>query len=193
MQLIKENGQLLLSDFCLTIKENDIKNYSSEDFEGDSIFISPELFYKDKDTITKKTDIYSLGLSILQILTNIDLPNNGSTWQLIRTVGIPKEFLDKIPSFEGENEIFKKLILSMTNNKAKDRPDLETILKNKENYPILYEKYQETLNKKYQSLIDLNKLENFRRDSYDFTSSIGNFKKRFAKRSDSMKIVNKNS
>ena len=190
--LIKENGQLLLSDFCLTIKENDIKNYSSEDFEGDSIFISPELFYKDKDTITKKTDIYSLGLSILQILTNIDLPNNGSTWQLIRTVGIPKEFLDKIPSFEGENEIFKKLILSMTNNKAKDRPDLETILKNKENYPILYEKYQETLNNKYQSLIDLNKLENFRRDSYDFTSSIGNFKKRFAKRSDSMKIVNKN-
>ena len=190
--LIKENGQLLLSDFCLTIKENDIKNYSSEDFEGDSIFISPELFYKDKDTITKKTDIYSLGLSILQILTNIDLPNNGSTWQLIRTVGIPKEFLDKIPSFVGENEIFKKLILSMTNNKAKDRPDLETILKNKENYPILYEKYQETLNNKYQSLIDLNKLENFRRDSYDFTSSIGNFKKRFAKRSDSMKIVNKN-
>ena len=190
--LIKENGQLLLSDFCLTIKENDIKNYSSEDFEGDSIFISPELFYKDKDTITKKTDIYSLGLSILQILTNIDLPNNGSTWQLIRTVGVPKDFLDKIPSFVGENEIFKKLILSMTNNKAKDRPDLETILKNKENYPILYEKYQETLNKKYQSLIDLNKLENFRRDSYDFTSSIGNFKKRFAKRSDSMKIVNKN-
>ena len=190
--LIKENGQLLLSDFCLTIKENDIKNYSSEDFEGDSIFISPELFYKDKDTITKKTDIYSLGLSILQILTNIDLPNNGSTWQLIRTVGIPKEFLDKIPSFLGENEIFKKLILSMTNNKAKDRPDLETILKNKENYPILYEKYQETMNKKYQSFIDLNKLENFRRDSYDFTSSIGNIKKRFAKRSDSMKIVNKN-
>ena len=190
--LIKENGQLLLSDFCLTIKENDIKNYSSEDLEGDSMFISPELFYKNKDAITKKTDIYSLGLSILQILTNIDLPNNGSTWQLIRTVGIPKEFLDKIPSFEGENEIFKKLILSMTNNKAKDRPDLETILKNKENYPILYEKYQETMNNKYQSLIDLNKLENFRRDSYDFTSSIGNFKKRFAKRSDSMKIVNKN-
>ena len=190
--LIKENGQLLLSDFCLTIKEKDIKNYSSEDLEGDSMFISPELFYKDKDIITKKTDIYSLGLSILQILTNIDLPNNGSTWQLIRSIGIPKEFLDKIPSFEGENEIFKKLIISMTNNKVNDRPDLESILNDKKNYPILYEKYQETMNKKYQSLIDLNKLENFRRDSYDFTSSIGNFKRRFAKRSDSMKIVNKN-
>ena len=190
--LIKESGQLLLSDFCLTIKEKDIKNYNSEDFEGDSMFISPELFYKDKETITKKTDIYSLGLSILQILSNIDLPNNGPTWQIIRTKGIPEDFLAKIPLFDGQNEIFKKLIISMTNNKANERPDLDTILNDKENYPVLYEKYQQVLNGKYKSLIDLNKLENYRRDSYDFHSSIGSFKRRFAKRSDSMKFVNKN-
>ena len=190
--LIKESGQLLLSDFCLTIKENDIKNYTSEDFEGDSMFISPELFYKDKETITKKTDIYSLGLSILQILSNIDLPNNGPTWQIIRTKGIPEDFLAKIPLFDGQNEIFKKLIISMTNNKANERPDLDTILNDKENYPVLYEKYQQVLIGKYKSLIDLNKLENYRRDSYDFHSSIGSFKRRFAKRSDSMKFVNKN-
>ena len=189
--LIKENGQLLLSDFCLTIKEKDIINYSSEDFEGDSMFISPELFYKDRDIITKKTDIFSLGLSILQILTNIDLPKNGITWQLIRTVGIPKEFLDKIPLFDGDCEIFKSLINKMTSYKANERPDLENILKDNENYPLLYEKYQEVLNWKYKSQIDLNKLENFRRDSYDFTSSIGNFRKRFTKRSDSMKFVDK--
>ena len=190
--LIKESGQLLLSDFCLTIKENDIKNYNSEDFEGDSMFISPELFYKDKETITKKTDIYSLGLSILQILSNIDLPNNGPTWQIIRTKGVPEDFLAKIPLFDGQNEIFKKLIISMTNNKANERPDLDTILNDKENYPALYEKYQQVLIGKYKSLIDLNKLENYRRDSYDFHSSIGSFKRRFAKRSDSMKFVNKN-
>ena len=190
--LIKESGQLLLSDFCLTIKENVIKNYNSEDFEGDSMFISPELFYKDKETITKKTDIYSLGLSILQILSNIDLPNNGPTWQIIRTKGIPEDFLAKIPLFDGQNEIFKKLIISMTNNKANERPDLDTILNDKENYPALYEKYQQVLIGKYKSLIDLNKLENYRRDSYDFHSSIGSFKRRFAKRSDSMKFVNKN-
>ena len=46
---------------------------------------------------------------------------------------------------------------------------------------------------KYKSLIDLTKLENFRRDSYDFTASIGNFKKKFAKRSNSMKFVEKPS
>ena len=189
--LIKENGQLLLSDFCLTIKEKDIINYSSEDFEGDSMFISPELFYKDRDRITKKTDIFSLGLSIFQILTNLDLPKNGIQWQLIRTVGIPKELLEKIPEFGGDNEIFKKLIISMTNYKANDRPDLDIILKDKENYPVLFEKYQQVLEGKYMSQIDLNKLENFRRDSYDFASSIGNFRKRFTKRSDSMKFVDK--
>ena len=189
--LIKENGQLLLSDFCLTIKEKDIINYSSEDFEGDSMFISPELFYKDRDRITKKTDIFSLGLSIFQILTNLDLPKNGIQWQLIRTVGIPKELLEKIPEFGGDNEIFKKLIISMTNYKANDRPDLYIILKDKENYPVLFEKYQQVLEGKYMSQIDLNKLENFRRDSYDFASSIGNFRKRFTKRSDSMKFVDK--
>ena len=189
--LIKENGQLLLSDFCLTIKEKDIINYSSEDFEGDSMFISPELFYKDRDRITKKTDIFSLGLSIFQILTNLDLPKNGIQWQLIRTVGISKELLEKIPEFGGDNEIFKKLIISMTNYKANDRPDLYIILKDKENYPVLFEKYQQVLEGKYMSQIDLNKLENFRRDSYDFASSIGNFRKRFTKRSDSMKFVDK--
>ena len=156
--LIKENGQLLLSDFCLTIKEKDIINYSSEDFEGDSMFISPELFYKDRDRITKKTDIFSLGLSIFQILTNLDLPKNGIQWQLIRTVGISKELLEKIPEFGGDNEIFKKLIISMTNYKANDRPDLYIILKDKENYPVLFEKYQQVLEGKYMSQIDLNKL-----------------------------------
>ncbi len=188
--LVRENGQLVLSDFCLTIKEKDITKYSSEEFEGDSIYISPELFYKDKDTITTKTDIFSLGLSILQILTDVELPKNGLTWQLIRSAGIPKELLDQIPYFEGDNQVFKNLILAMTSYNSKNRPDLETILNEKENYPYLYERYQLLLNDKYNFKYNINSLENFRRDSYDFSSSLGNFKKRFAKRSDSMKVAN---
>ena len=188
--LVQENGQLLLSDFCLTIKEKDIKNIPSEDLEGNSMFISPELFYRDKDSLNTKTDIFSLGLSILQILTNVDLPKNGLTWQLIRTAGIPKEFLELIPYLDGDNQIFKNLISSMTNYNTQNRPDLESILNDKENYPYLYERYQLLLKNKYSFTLDLNSLDILRRDSYDFSSSIGNFKKRFEKRSDSMKIVN---
>ena len=187
--LVQENGNLLLSDFCLTIKEKDIIKYPTEELEGDSMFISPELFYRDKDEINTKTDIFSLGLSILQILTNVELPKNGLTWQLIRTVGIPKEFLDQIPYFDGDNQIFKNLIIAMTNYNNKNRPNLESILNDKENYPHLYERYQLLLNNRYNFKFDLNTLDNFKRDSYDFSSSLDNFKKRFAKRSDSMKIV----
>ena len=189
--LVQENGQLLLSDFCLTIKEKDIINYSTEELEGDSMFISPELFYKEKDIITNKIDIFSLGLSILQILTDVQLPKNGLIWKLIRTEGIPKEFLDQIPYFDGDNQLFKNLIISMTNHDRQKRPDLENILKDKDKYPNLYSRYQLFLNDKYVSKIDLNRLEYFKKDSYDFSSSIGNFVKRFEKRSDSMKIVNK--
>jgi len=188
--LVQENGQLLLSDFCLTIKEKEIINVATEDFEGDSMYISPELFYKDKEIINCKTDIFSLGLSILEILTNIELPKNGLNWQLIRSIGVPKELLEQIPYFDGDNQIFKNLIMAMTNYKGENRPDLETILNDKENYPYLYERYQLLLNNNFNNKINLNRLENFRRDSYDFSSSIGDFKKRFAKRSDSMKIVN---
>ena len=188
--LIQENGQLLLSDFCLTIKEKEIINYPSEELEGDSMFISPELFYRDKDVINTKTDIFSLGLSILQTLTNIELPKNGLTWQLIRTVGIPQEFLDQIPYLDGDNQIFKNLIISMTNHNSENRPNLENLLNDKENYPNLYERYQLLLNNNYCFKLNLNCFDNFRKDSYDFSSSIGNFKKRFEKRSDSMKIVN---
>ena len=187
--LVQENGQLLLSDFCLSMKEKDIISFSSEIFEGDSMFISPELFYKDKDIINNKTDIFSLGLSILQILTDIELPKNGLDWQYIRTIGIPQKYLEQIPYFNGDNEILKKLIISMTDHNSENRPTLENILNDKNNYPFLYERYQLLRKGQYDYKLDLNSLSNFKRDSYDFSSSIGAFKKRFEKRSDSMKFA----
>ncbi len=83
-----------------------------------------------------------------------------------------------------------------------DAPSVEELAKDKareefnnqvDEYVDKLNQHQELLDKYKEEVIgDLNKLEIFRRDSYDFTSSIGNFKKRFAKRSDSMKFVNNN-
>ena len=77
----------------------------------------------------------------------------------------------------------------MTNYDSKNRPDLESILNNKESYPRLYEKYELLLKDKYRFKYNLYNLDNYKRESYDFSSSGGNFKKRFEKRSDSMKMV----
>ena len=59
---------------------------------------------------------------------------------------MPKELLDQIPYFDGDNQIFKNLIKAMTSYKGENRPDLETILNDKENYPYLFERYQLLLN-----------------------------------------------
>ena len=48
----------------------------------------------------------------------------------------------------------------MTNYKSNEKPDLDIILQDKENYPVLFEKYQQVLEGKYMSQIGLNKLEN---------------------------------
>lgn len=189
--LVKENGQLLLSDFCLSVKEKEIKKLSTEELEGDAIYIAPEVFYKDVDFINRKSDIYSLGLSILEILTDIKLPKNGLDWQLMRAQGIPKEMIDKIfLSQENADDAkkFVELIKAMTDCDCSKRPDLKDLLNNKNYYKELYERFQLLNENKYLPSLNPSGFINFK-DSFDFTFE--NVGKRYAKRSDSMKICDK--
>jgi len=59
---------LKLTEFNLSIKNSEKdKLINSYEYEGDSKYISWEVFYKEKDKINNKTDIFSLGLSITQL------------------------------------------------------------------------------------------------------------------------------
>ena len=181
--LVNENGQLLLSDFCLSIKEKSIINNCTDELEGDSIYISPELFYKNKDTlISKKTDIFSLGLSIFEILTDFELPKNGDLWQLIRKKGIPNELLQKIP-ISDDRKVFEKLIVDFSSYNSEDRPFLENVLKDDKNYPELYERYKLLIDGKYKPQFNPKCLIDFKIETIDCSD---NFLKRFIKRSGSM-------
>ena len=140
--LINDNGCLILNDFYLTEKESEIISNKVETPDGDSRYISPELFYAQSEKISHKTDIFSLGLSILEILINEDLPKNGNIWQNIRKNGIPQELLDKIPKFsDGSHEKFTDIILKMTNVNSQNRIDLEYLLNDKLNYFNLNSKF----------------------------------------------------
>ena len=88
--LINDNGCLILNDFYLAEKESEIISKKIEAPDSDSRYTSPELFYTQSEKISHKTDIFSLGLSILEILINEDLPKNGNIWQNIRKNGIPQ-------------------------------------------------------------------------------------------------------
>jgi serine/threonine protein kinase len=208
------NTQLLLNDFCLSIKEENIGKISSDELEGDSIYISPELFYKDIGAITHKIDIFSLGLSILELLTDISLPKNGPIWQEIRNHELPKEFLDKIPLFNNDNENRNKLIElinEMVQINSNLRPELETVLNDENKYPELYKRYQLLKNNNYKfsqnsitniikktisndNLTIINKeTEKIGPDYLDEENSNEGIKNFFVKRSNSMKCITQNS
>ena len=189
--LIMDNNQLILNDFCLSIKEKDIK---TNELEGDSIYISPELFYKNIGVISHKSDIFSLGLSILEILIGDELPKNGPLWQEIRNRGIPKEFFDKIILIDNDYAQRDKLIdliQNMTKINSNERPELCNILNDINNYTELYSRFQKLKNRTYENDIVINnlKINNFNIDELTKENSNKNFdniNKIFFKRSNSM-------
>ena len=209
--LVMNNNQLLLNDFCLSIKEENIGRISTDELEGDSIYISPELFYKDVGIITHKNDIFSLGLSILELLTEIELPKNGSIWQKMRNHEIPKEFLEKIPLIDNDNENrnkFIELIIEMTQINSNLRPELDLLLNDENKFPELYNRYQMLKNNRYleNTFINIvntnccneiklckNTIEEEKVEPGNINESNENINTLFVKRSNSMKCINQNS
>lgn len=178
--LVNEYGKILLSDFCLTHPENKLNNNISDEIEGDSIYLSPEFF--TKENITHKSDLFSLGLSILEILSQIELPKNGIIWQKIRNNGIPNEFLSKIP------EEFYYIINNLTKINSWERSDIENIFNDNFNYPQLNQRYILFSNGNYQRTFNPINWKEFQiRNSFDHTL-VDNIHQRFVKRSDSWKF-----
>lgn len=188
--LVDGNGALQLTDFSLSIKENEIdKLLSLYEYEGDSKYISPEMFYKQNNKINHKTDIFSLGLSIYELLSENDLPLNGDIWIKIRKENFPYELYNNIKKFDDINKSqFIQLIKLMTNIEPLYRPDIENILKDGNNFPALNKRYNNLLkNNIFIMSYDVNKISNLKCSKYNLSSNI-NIKDLFIKRSDSMKI-----
>ena len=184
--LVNKDGELQLTDFSLSIKENEIdKLINVYEYEGDSKYIAPEMFYKQYNKLNHKSDIFSLGLSIYEILSETELPLNGDIWQKIRKEKVPNELLKNINRFDDlNNNRFINLIVIMTNIDSFMRPDIDIILKNEESFPDLNKRY-----KHFEKSYNVNKIPNLKCPKYDFSSN--NFlKDLFIKRSDSMKMNN---
>jgi serine/threonine protein kinase len=194
--LVDSKGNLQLTDFSLSIKNSEKdKLINLYEYEGDSKYISPEVFFKEKDKINNKTDIFSLGLSIYEILSEIDLPLNGNEWQKIRKTGIDDKSLKLINKKFGEKdgEKFINLIKIMTNVDSFFRPDIDTILKDEKNFGELNKRYLLMDKSEFKLSYDINKIPGFICPKYDYgTNNINNINLNdlFMKRSDSMKLNN---
>lgn len=76
-----------LADFGLVVDLNRKDLYLAT--EGDSRYIAPEIMHGD---FSKAADIFSLGISVLELACNLQLPSNGILWQDLRNGIFPQEF-----------------------------------------------------------------------------------------------------
>lgn len=158
--LIDSNGDLKLGGFALSkpykdlisLFENKSNSMLSIDdyFEGDFVYLAPELFNRSTiKEIGSKCDVFSLGLTILEIIGKVNLPKNGVLWQKIREPNFTLH--QSFFSNKAFNDVsFVNLIQQMINSNVNQRPDILTILNDSVNFPELNKRYISLFNNSYK-------------------------------------------
>nr|XP_019575183.1 PREDICTED: membrane-associated tyrosine- and threonine-specific cdc2-inhibitory kinase isoform X1 [Rhinolophus sinicus]XP_019575185.1 PREDICTED: membrane-associated tyrosine- and threonine-specific cdc2-inhibitory kinase isoform X1 [Rhinolophus sinicus]XP_019575186.1 PREDICTED: membrane-associated tyrosine- and threonine-specific cdc2-inhibitory kinase isoform X1 [Rhinolophus sinicus]XP_019575187.1 PREDICTED: membrane-associated tyrosine- and threonine-specific cdc2-inhibitory kinase isoform len=80
-------GHCKLGDFGLLVELD--ASGDSEAQEGDPRYMAPELLHGSYGTAA---DVFSLGLTILEVACNMELPHGGEGWQQLRQGYLPAEF-----------------------------------------------------------------------------------------------------
>lgn len=152
--LVNDEGYIKLSDFGLSQKMKKLQEID-DIFEGDSTYISPEVFNRNSvHELNQKCDVYSLGLSILEILAKVELPKNGPLWRAMRSYemySIPNEFLVNwnIQNQEPFWNLIKIMIAPL-----KERMDIISILTSNQ-FPELNQRYKLLLHKQYVKTVKI--------------------------------------
>ncbi|GFO29422.1 membrane-associated tyrosine-and threonine-specific cdc2-inhibitory kinase [Plakobranchus ocellatus] len=100
---ISFDGICKLGDFGLVIdltKKRDV----SDAIEGDPKYLAPELL---EGQFGKHADIFSLGIFILELLTDLELPRGGEGWHMLRNGDLPDNFFKDLPTFRFRREKFR--------------------------------------------------------------------------------------
>ncbi|XP_022238846.1 membrane-associated tyrosine- and threonine-specific cdc2-inhibitory kinase-like isoform X2 [Limulus polyphemus] len=114
---ISKDGVCKLGDFGLVLDLN--KGDISEAIEGDPMYLAPELL---EGKFTKAADIFSLGITILELASDLDLPRGGDGWHLLREGRIPLEFLTEL------SPELKQIIQLMMLPDHRERPSAAELL-----------------------------------------------------------------
>jgi membrane-associated tyrosine- and threonine-specific cdc2-inhibitory kinase len=120
--LITEEQTCKLADFGLVFDLS--RKDHTRAIEGDSRYIAPELL---QGKFSKSVDVFSLGIAILELSCNLELPPNGPLWQELRN-GILPDVVTQFVSVE-----LTKIIRWMMMPNPFHRPTVDTLLQ----YPRL--------------------------------------------------------
>lgn len=89
--------------------------------EGDPKYLAPEVL-EGSQNITTAVDIFSLGMSILELATDLDLPRGGEPWHKLRNGQIPRDLTDSLSSQ------LVQIILTMIDSNYKRRATADFLL-----------------------------------------------------------------
>lgn len=120
--------------------------------EGDCRYLAPELLHEEIEKDLTKSDIFSLGLSILEVLLGKQLPKNGNEWHELRS--------DELPMFPSISTELHDLIRQMINRDPSKRPSAATILRERVLYPssqLTRAELKEQLNSSIARIEELNR------------------------------------
>lgn len=98
-------------------------------FLGFTRYVAKELLHWTSAP-TPKADMFSLGILILEMATNLDVPNGDAPYDLLR---VPN--LSAVPNFNSLSKRLQKLILSLLNADPNKRPSAASLLTGEE-YPV---------------------------------------------------------
>lgn len=119
---ISKDGLYKLGDFGLVV---DLSKKSSIDpLEGDPKYLAKETM---QGIFTESADIFSLGITTLELACDLDLPTGGDTWHLLRSNNIPEY------CFKNISPELKYIIKKMMHSDYKKRSTANELL----NYPII--------------------------------------------------------
>ena len=120
--------------------------------EGDCRYLAPELLNVDIEKDLTKSDIFSLGMCIVEILLGKPLPKNGNEWHELRS--------DDLPPFPGVPKELNDLIKRMISREPSRRPSAYAILREKVIYPsfqLTRAELKEQLNSSMAKIEELNR------------------------------------
>lgn len=117
--LITDDNFCKLADFGLVF--DTINTNQTKATEGDSRYLAPELL---EGSFGFANDIFSLGISLLELSCNLELPANGSLWQQLRKGILPEYAMTK---YQISHEL-REIIRAMMNPDPAKRPTVDELL-----------------------------------------------------------------
>lgn len=109
------DGRYKIGDFGLVVE----LTHLGDAMDGDSKYMAPELM---EGNFSKAADIFSLGITILELACSLELPKGGHLWQQLRKKELPFEFT------AGLSDDLIVLISSMMDPDPVNRPTVDDIL-----------------------------------------------------------------